>query len=304
MDWELFKVILGYISGPVVGAIIGLFTNYLAVKMLFHPLRPIKIGKATMPFTPGIIPKRRGALASAIGKEVSESLFTPEDIAKMLCSPEVKAKLASSLTGTLDGLLSRSLDDISSSICSESESEAIKDKLSLALANRFVSATKRMNLGETISTLGKEAINEKKASLGMLGMFLTDSVVDPLLSEVSEKVNTFIDEKGAEVALSAIQGEVSSLTAIPLKDQLDISIASNERLISAISSLYESAVVKAVSGAVSVVDISSVVEMKINEMDIRDLEALCLRVMKKELNSVVYLGGVIGFIIGIVNIFI
>lgn len=304
MDWELIKTVLGYISGPAIGAIIGLFTNYLAVKMLFHPLRPIKIGKATMPFTPGIIPKRRGALASAIGREISESLFTPEDIAKMLCSPEVKAKLASSITDTLDGLFARSIDDISSSICSESEAEAVKDKLAHLLADRFVSATKRMDLGEMISTLGKDAINEKKSSLGMLGMFLTDSVVDPLLKEVSEKVNIFIDERGAEVALSAIQGEVSSLTALPLNEQFDISLARNERLISAISSLYESAVVKAVSGAVSAIDISSVVERKINEMDIRDLEALCLRVMKKELNSVVYLGGVIGFIIGIVNIFI
>ena len=39
-------------------------------------------------------------------------------------------------------------------------------------------------------------------------------------------------------------------------------------------------------------------------MDVKELEKLCLSVMKKELNAVVNLGAVIGFIIGILNIFI
>ena len=32
--------ILKYLAGPVIGAIIGYFTNYLAVKMLFRPPTP------------------------------------------------------------------------------------------------------------------------------------------------------------------------------------------------------------------------------------------------------------------------
>ena len=28
---------LHYIAGPLIGAVIGYFTNYIAVKMLFHP---------------------------------------------------------------------------------------------------------------------------------------------------------------------------------------------------------------------------------------------------------------------------
>ena len=57
MSWELFRTILNYISGPVIGAIIGLVTNYLAVRMLFHPYKPFKIFGVRLPFTPGIIPK-------------------------------------------------------------------------------------------------------------------------------------------------------------------------------------------------------------------------------------------------------
>lgn len=44
---------------PVICALIGWFTNFLAVKMLFHPHKPIKIG----PFTiQGIFPKRQSWL--------------------------------------------------------------------------------------------------------------------------------------------------------------------------------------------------------------------------------------------------
>jgi uncharacterized membrane protein YheB (UPF0754 family) len=304
MDWEQIRVILGYISGPVIGAIIGLFTNYIAVKMLFHPLHPIKIGKFKVPFTPGIIPKRRGALASAIGHAVGEELFTPDDLAKMLCSDEVEKKLVSTVTDTLTSLSSRSIDDISSSICDDDTAQSFKDKMSLVLAEKFISATKNMDLGGIISTLGKDAINEKKASLGMLGMFLTDAVVDPLLCEVKEKVDSFIDEKGVETSLGAIQGEVLAITSVPIGEQFDFSKIDADKLSSAIIKLYESAVLKTIDSAMGSINIVSIVEKKVNDMDIRDLEALCLRVMKKELNDVIYLGGVIGFVIGIVNIFI
>ncbi|MDD6065009.1 MAG: DUF445 family protein, partial [Firmicutes bacterium] len=46
-------------AGPAIGAVIGYCTNYVAVKMLFRPLKPIRIGKFTLPFTPGVIPKRK-----------------------------------------------------------------------------------------------------------------------------------------------------------------------------------------------------------------------------------------------------
>mgnify|MGYP003328250196 CR=1 FL=1 len=72
--------IIKYASGPIIGALIGYFTNYLAVKMLFRPYYPKKIGKLRIPFTPGIIPKRKDALAHAIGNAVGENLFTKEDL--------------------------------------------------------------------------------------------------------------------------------------------------------------------------------------------------------------------------------
>ena len=74
----------------VVSAIIGLFTNYIAVKMLFRPYRPKYIGKWRIPFTPGIVPRRQEALAKGLGRMVSESLVKTEDLKKALLSDDLQ----------------------------------------------------------------------------------------------------------------------------------------------------------------------------------------------------------------------
>lgn len=46
-----------FLLTPLLGCLIGYVTNSLAVKMLFRPYRPLRIGKFRIPFTPGMIPK-------------------------------------------------------------------------------------------------------------------------------------------------------------------------------------------------------------------------------------------------------
>ncbi|GAB7388657.1 DUF445 domain-containing protein [Bacillaceae bacterium] len=67
-----------------VGGVIGGMTNWLAVKMLFHPYQAWRIGGWQVPFTPGLIPKRREELALQLGKMVEEYLLTPEGFRRVL----------------------------------------------------------------------------------------------------------------------------------------------------------------------------------------------------------------------------
>lgn len=53
---------LSHWIGPIVGAVIGLCTNYIAVVMLFHPKNEIKVFGHTLPFSPGAIPKEKKEL--------------------------------------------------------------------------------------------------------------------------------------------------------------------------------------------------------------------------------------------------
>ena len=59
-----------------IGALIGGITNHLAIKMLFRPHEAKYIGSWRVPFTPGLIPKRRDELAATVwenGDELSSN---------------------------------------------------------------------------------------------------------------------------------------------------------------------------------------------------------------------------------------
>jgi uncharacterized membrane protein YheB (UPF0754 family) len=71
-----------------VGAMIGGVTNSLAIKMLFRPYHPVYMFGKRLPFTPGLIPKRREELAEQLGKMVVEHLLTPEGIRRKLMARE------------------------------------------------------------------------------------------------------------------------------------------------------------------------------------------------------------------------
>ncbi|MDD7220544.1 MAG: DUF445 family protein [Clostridia bacterium] len=78
------------LAGPVIGALIGYCTNYIAVKMLFYPKIEIRIFGHKLPFTPGAIPKGKPRLAKAIGNIVAEDLLTEEDIKQKMISAETE----------------------------------------------------------------------------------------------------------------------------------------------------------------------------------------------------------------------
>ncbi len=64
----------------IVGAFIGGLTNSIAIRMLFRPFNTLYIGKYRVPFTPGLIPKRRKQLAVQLGETVTKHLLTAEGV--------------------------------------------------------------------------------------------------------------------------------------------------------------------------------------------------------------------------------
>ena len=94
------------IMPPVLGAVIGYVTNAVAIKMLFRPYREWRIFGVRVPFTPGIIPKRRGNLAESIGGMVTDELLTEDTVIKQTSSTSFVEGLRSSVAE----LTSRGLD--------------------------------------------------------------------------------------------------------------------------------------------------------------------------------------------------
>jgi len=78
----------------IVGAVIGGATNYIAIKMLFKPAKPIMIGKWRLPFTPGLIPKRHEEIAVELGRLVMKHLITADRLKIKLLEPSFSKQLS------------------------------------------------------------------------------------------------------------------------------------------------------------------------------------------------------------------
>lgn len=74
MDYNVFIF-------PIVGGLIGYTTNYIAVKMLFRPQRPIGMGPLKIQ---GVLPKRRNDIATSIAATVEEELISIKDLTVIL----------------------------------------------------------------------------------------------------------------------------------------------------------------------------------------------------------------------------
>ena len=93
---------------PVAGAVIGYFTNDIAIKMLFRPYQPLYIGNRRLPFTPGLIPRNQANLAKRVADTIMGSLLTPDElqkIARRLLHPE-------RVKGAISWLLKSSLQEV------------------------------------------------------------------------------------------------------------------------------------------------------------------------------------------------
>jgi len=84
---------------PLVAALIGWFTNYLAVRMIFRPRAPRRLGPLVLQ---GLLPKRRDEFARKIAVTVERHLFSAGDVRRALEHPEARAGLARLVDGALE----------------------------------------------------------------------------------------------------------------------------------------------------------------------------------------------------------
>ncbi|HAA9652547.1 TPA_asm: DUF445 domain-containing protein, partial [Listeria monocytogenes] len=82
----------------VIGGFIGAMTNYIAIRMLFRPYKAIYLFNKRLPFTPGLIPKRRDELAEHIGKVVVSHLLTEDAIRARLLDENLQKEITDTIT--------------------------------------------------------------------------------------------------------------------------------------------------------------------------------------------------------------
>jgi uncharacterized membrane protein YheB (UPF0754 family) len=91
---------------PLISAFIGWFTNWIAIKMLFHPRLPKKILGITFH---GIFPKRQKQFAEHLGRLVSKELLSFKDIEEKITHPDNIKKIMPLVDEHIDNFLRNKL---------------------------------------------------------------------------------------------------------------------------------------------------------------------------------------------------
>lgn len=97
-----------YFLIPLISAFIGWVTNLVAVKMLFHPRKPVRILFFTLQ---GIFPKRQTQFAEKLGKLVADELLSFDDISEKLSDPRKIKEMLPGIADQMDYFLRRKLPD-------------------------------------------------------------------------------------------------------------------------------------------------------------------------------------------------
>jgi uncharacterized membrane protein YheB (UPF0754 family) len=175
---------------PVISAFIGWFTNWIAIKMLFHPRLPRKVLGITFQ---GIFPKRQRMFAEKLGKLVSQELLSFNDIEQKITSPENLQKLMPLVEEHIDNFLRRKLAEempVISMFIGENTIQQLKSVFMKELETLFPVIMQRY-MGNLQKDLDLEKIVVDKVS-----GFSSDKL-EQLLQSIMSKEFKFIEIIGA-----------------------------------------------------------------------------------------------------------
>ena len=83
-----------WLAIPAIGGVIGYATNWLAVKMLFRPVKPVNLLGLRLQ---GLMPRRQQDMAQSIGEVVGVHLLRHEDVVEALGRLDLQAMLSQML---------------------------------------------------------------------------------------------------------------------------------------------------------------------------------------------------------------
>jgi len=298
MNWD---IISRFILPPLIGAVIGYFTNMIAVKMLFFPHEAKYIFGHRIPLTPGAIPKGKARLAKSAGEIVQNELFTKEDISGKLLTEEVEKPIIDRVMSILD----ENIKDTGAVMLGSSEKfDSFEKSLVDLLTLKIKDAIKRMDIPQTIKQEGTVMLKDQVMESTLLSLVVSDRLIERIMNRVALSMDEFIEAKGAEMIHSITASRIHDLGERTPLYVLELAGYDRDTVREKITAAYRESIVNAVNSALRRINVAQVVEDKINSMSVGELEKGVMQVMKTELNMIVNLGALIGLVIGSINIFI
>ena len=299
---------LSFVVGPVVGAVIGGITNSIAIKMLFRPINPVKIGNFTLPFTPGVIPKEKARIAHKVGEVISEELLNEEVLKKWLLKEEIFKQIESAIENYLQEFSEdeTKLSDKLSEIVGKEKSMYYVCEVEEQITEKLYSKVLSMEIGKRIIDKIQSAYHAGSfnSMLGPMSFFINDNLVENISQKIEPVITKFIEDEGEDIIRKAVEEESSEFLNQTVKEcttklQKYEEIIKKNTLI-----IYKKIVTFHLARILKTLNIAAIVEERILAFDTLELEKIILSIMKKELNAIVWFGVLLGAIMGVVMSFV
>jgi len=295
--------VLFWLVPPLLGAFIGYITNIVAIKMLFRPLRKIKFLGLALPFTPGILPRERHKLAISIGSMVERELLTSEVLRARLEKIEVREKIEYSIGEYTDKLLKRPLsywmEDKSDTL---PVTELLANFINSDVFDSFLEEIIRNWAGEKASTSGKnDSIGAWfKGRFHDIGEIFIPTARDVIKSGIVKDI-----KKHGQGEKSFYRRTMASIIkkypGITLEEFLSIGKPKKAQLDSFIGNKAIGTLDNNIENALSSVDVKTLVQDRIDSLDMIRVERIILDVMAGQFKWIHFFGAVIGALIGLIQ---
>lgn len=148
----------------IVGAFIGGLTNSIAIRMLFRPFNTLYIGKYRVPFTPGLIPKRRNQLAVQLGETVTNHLLTAEGVQAKINDSSFRSEMTELVQGEVKRFLKSDIT-VSELLKKDFGVDDVQNRILTTMEKWLADRMKKM-LEESNGKEMKDVLPEKFVSAG------------------------------------------------------------------------------------------------------------------------------------------
>ena len=320
-----------YFIAPLLGGLIGYITNDIAIRMLFRPHKAKYLFGIHIPFTPGIIPKEKGRIAEAIGGVISENLMNNEVLEKYLLSDEMIGKVRSAVEEfiSIQQQNQESVARFLGHYLSKDEIDSIAQNINQSITKQTYEKLADSSVGdkdghiaidhvaqkltidgaqELLSGIGGALGGLKGMAAGLFGGNIVAKFLgmlrEPAEHFLAKNINTMLRDNGEEIVSNMIGGEVDHFLDKPVCKLLEGHEEQLAQTVDTIESIYRSIITEHLSKILESIDISKIVRERINEMDVNETEKLIFQVMDKELKAIVWLGALLGLLMGCINCFV
>ncbi|MDR2089539.1 MAG: DUF445 family protein, partial [Clostridiales Family XIII bacterium] len=259
------------ISGPLIGGLIGLVTNYIAIRMLFRPLKPLYIGRFKLPFTPGVVPRRKEDLANILGRAVVAKFFNADDLELVFTSDSLSNAFAESIADLLGSEELAPRDLAGAFADGEGFREAL-DAVKEELCVRILAGILKADPASVLARAGAKSAHRRFQ--GAFAEKLGDEIAASVAEALSRDVEAYVLSEGRSVIMPLLDAELDELSRAPVGSRVNAAFRDRDVLVGLIRGVYDRFMRAYVRPIVSTIDVGGMITEKVKGMDAAEIEGL------------------------------